>query len=161
MPIDVQNSLAHMRGQFISIEGKDYKCDEQGIIRGMPEADAKKLVERRNSPWRYYTERKPVAKAPGPVAPVAPVASPSPLIPPVEHVPEVPKVPEVKVEAKPEVPAPSEAEKIPAPGEDWPDPDEKMSLGYLQKMAQAYNVKFNKTMSKAVLTKKIMAAMYG
>jgi len=148
---DVQNSLLHMRGQCISIDGHDYKCDEQGIIRGIPEADAKQLVERRSTTWRYYTERKPVVAIPiNLVAPVLPLPEDLKKIPEVE----VPKVvAEVKTAEKVE-------EKIPEEGQDWPDPQTSMNIEYLQQMAQAYQVKYNLNTSKATLVKKIMAAMY-
>ena len=51
-------------------------------------------------------------------------------------------------------------EKIPGPGEDWPDPKPEMSMEFLQRMAQAYQVKFNRNVTKPVLIKRIMAAMY-
>jgi|PlaIllAssembly_1097288.scaffolds.fasta_scaffold194083_1 hypothetical protein len=148
--VDVQNTLVHMKNGAISIDGRAYKLDGDGIVRGMPEADAKQLVERPSSPWRYLTERKPVT-SPLPVAPSMPPPSPpKPDLPP-------PPVLEKPVE-RGKVAA--GVERIPGPGEDWPDPVATMSVGYLHKMAQAYQVKFDKKTSKAVLIKKIMAAMY-
>lgn len=150
MPVNVQNTLSHMKGQIISIEGREYKLDENGIFWGMPDEDARQLCERRGTPWRYYTERKPVTAAPLPVAPVA--------LPPEPPPPVVPSEPVKAVEPTEGVGA--TVEKIPGEGEEWPDPVMSMSLEYLHKMAQAYQVKFSKNTPKPTLIKKITAAMY-
>jgi hypothetical protein len=150
MPVDVQNMLAHMKNESVSIDGRVYKLDGEGIIRKMPETDAKQLVERNSSPWRYLTERKPVTASlsDAPVLPPPPPPSVTPPPPPFSEEPAV----KAKVEAG--------VERIPESGEDWPDPVATMSLGYLSKMAEAYGVKFDKKTSKVILIKKILVAMY-
>lgn len=45
-------------------------------------------------------------------------------------------------------------------GVEWPDPDESMSIGFLRKMAKAYEVRHTEKTSKASLIKKINRAMY-
>jgi hypothetical protein len=153
MAADVQNMLAHMRGQWISIDGHDYKLDDLGIVRGVPEEDAKQLLQRKNTAWRRLPERTPVAEQ----AVTAPAPLPEPI--PEKAVEPLP-VPEPVPSEPPAVSDPAVLEKVPGPDEDWPDPTPEMSLEFLQQMAGAYRVKFNKNTTKAVLIKKITQAMF-
>jgi len=151
MPVDVKNTLSHMKGQWINIDGREYQCDQEGVIRGIPEADAKQLLDRRNGPWRLFTERKPVSASVPEIVP--------PSLPPVPSVAPAP-VPEPVAQSS-EVPeATAVVEKIPGPGEEWPDPTTDMSIEYLQKMADAYQVKYSKNTSKKELVKRLAATMY-
>ena len=157
MTIDVQNMLPHMRNESISVDGHVYKCDENGIVREMPEQDARTLVERRSSAWRYYTERKPVVAVPATMATPAPQVEPvSPPPPPEAPFQEEPEDPELgKGETM------GNGEKVPGPGAEWPEPVESMSLDYLRLMADAYQVKWQKNTPKLSLIKKIAAEMFG
>jgi hypothetical protein len=162
MPVDIQNSLAHMKGQVISIDGRAYQLDAEGIVREMPDADAQQLLQNKGTPWHVLIERKPVIAAkvaspvpPAKVAEVKPVVEVKPVEPP-KPVPE--PEPIVKGDTKKEIKLTEE--KIPVAGEEWPDPTTKMSLPYLKKMADAYKIKYKGDVLKPNLVKKILAAMY-
>lgn len=49
---------------------------------------------------------------------------------------------------------------VPGDNEEWPDPTEALSIGYLRQMADAYEVKHNKRTKKLTLIKNIHKAMF-
>lgn len=158
MPVDVRNVLPHMKGSSVNIDGREYKLDAEGVIRGVSDDDAKQLLGYRGTPWRVLTARTPVA-ATKPEIPASPPPPPLPSAPPQPTIPDLPEKPVVQSSDAGEGVAAVE-ERIPGPGEEWPDPHEDMSVEYLRKMADAYRVKYSKNTSKKELVKRLAATMY-
>lgn len=134
--MDLQCLQDHMRGQKFLVEGNVYTVDQDGIARGIKEADAAELLK---MPASWRKPRTPVA-AKGKEADVT--------IPSMESA-----VIAAEQRKMADTPAAPEAEE-------WPDPDDSMELDYLQKMADAYEVKYDAKTTKKTLVKRIREAMY-
>jgi hypothetical protein len=120
-----------MRGQKVLVEGNVYTVGADGIVRDVSAADAAEMLKMAAS------YRKPVSRTPSAKAEAAPPPAPAALAPE----------------------AASEGVKDEG-GAEWPDPDESMELDYLQKMADAYDVKYDKKTTKKALVKAIHKVMF-
>lgn len=124
--MDFQCLQANLYGQKVRVNGTQYDVSADGVVAGVSDADAKKLMAMPLA-WKKVVARKAV---------------------------EMP------------LPAPEEAEvaalaaTLESEGIEWPDPEESMDLDYLQKMADAYEVKYAAKTSKKTLVQAIKKAMY-
>lgn len=158
--MDLQNVLPHMRGKSVKVNGNSYPLDMDGVARGVASEDAAKLLKNRDA-WRSHVARTPSAPPKANLAAEAKPAKPEP--------PKAPEPPAAPAE-EPAPPPPPKAEVepredeleevVPDEGEDWPDPEVSMGLGYLRKMADAYEVKWTPKTGKKKIVADIMKAMY-
>lgn len=143
--VDVKNKLLHMVNQCVSIDGRTYKTDAEGIIRGMPEEDANQLLSQANGPWSRVTAREPVTPA-RPVVP-PPVSAPPP--------PPAPELPKKLVEA-PKVAA--EVAPSSDPAEEWVL-DESMTMVELKRFAKEHGITYDPKADKKHLLARVKSAM--
>ena len=181
----LRNRLDHMKGKAVLVNGHIYHigpdaviCDEAGKHLDVPEADAQKLV---SNPEAWIAHDPTQAPAPRAAAPSAErpriqlVTNTGEVIPPPPKPTDQTK-PDMgvgavmaaqdtfEVKKQGEIPPPPSAKfqdpPIPAEGEDWADPSEDCSMGWLQACAKAYKIRY-KGKDKAALVQKIKVAMYG
>ncbi len=75
--MDLRNTKAYMRGQCLSVDGRIYQLDGEGIVRGVSAADARTLLQGKD--WTVVNGKLP----PAPVQPVVPLVAPKPVpVPP-------------------------------------------------------------------------------
>lgn len=130
----LQNTIPHMAGQSVRVNGTSYQLDAKGVVNVIDEKDIAKLLADRTA-WRVYVDRSPIVN---PVVTPAPVTVPTPLAAPIEESPE---------------------DAIPP--DEWPDPDVSMTTKQLHEIADAYRVPYTSKTSKKALVDLIMVAMYG
>lgn len=158
--MDLRNTKRHMQGMGITVCGRVYQLDDQGVVRGVEEEHGRRLLQGRD--WILLppvlgaspglSQAQAPAPAPGlkaPPAPVVPVeAEPAPLEPVTPEAVEAPVVPELvdpEVEVKP-------AER------EWPEPSLDMKGPFLRDMADAFGVKIPPGASKAKIVALIKKA---
>jgi hypothetical protein len=162
----LKNSLPHMAGQSVNVNGTRFQIDANGLV----EIDDPLVVDRllqNKAAWSLVSEKPTVVKAE--VAKVKvekkvetqkvdtpkKVETPTPAKAIVrEPIVEAEKEKETVKEEKPT------SELVDDGWVDWPDPNPTMSISYLRQMADAYRVDYTIKMSKAELIKRIHAAMY-
>jgi len=127
------------------VNGTVYKINDQGIVWGLKEADAKKLLQDRSA-WRIWDGAK-----------TKPVTMPAPKV----EVP-APEEKEAKEEAQEEIQEETqeETEETEETEEEWPDPSMSMTKAQLWEIADAYEVTYSQTTKKNVLVNLIEKAMY-
>jgi hypothetical protein len=182
--MDLHNKLHHMRGKAVLVGGNTYRIDSDGVARDVAEADARKLLQRSNSPWRRYTERRPLR--PDTTRPDLELSEAiaaqdqfeaqkrGEANPPPSTAREGDGAPDQDQPQPPLVQVPSEAQQnddvTPAPAGDsggaaappdpLPDgPNEGMELEDLRQMADAYEVSYSPRTAKATLVKRISEAI--
>lgn len=143
--MDLRTRLEHMRGKSILINGTRYEIDAAGIISGIKEADAAKLI--RNPAWSTTDGTEP--KAPKP-----------------KDEPTEPSMASAVIAAEerkliPDPPPADEGVSEDETSDEWPDPTEDMDIEYLRQMADAYEVSYSGRTGAKTLVKKIRAEMYG
>jgi len=147
--------LGHLWGKQILCNGTLYKISDDGCADVSAE-DAKRLLA--SSEWVPVKDDKGAAKAA--VAPKAAIVPPTPVLP------DPPGEPVEAPEPAPVADDPGSdldsggSESKPEPEPEWPDPDISMSKSYLQKMAKAYDIKFDNTWTKKQLVDAITVVMY-
>jgi hypothetical protein len=143
------NKHAHMKGKSIKVNGNRYEIDDDLIADVIP-VDAKKLL--RGDAWRIAGGRPSNSKKKEVKSEVKPVESmPEPVTEEKEML-----VEEVVIQPIEEKSAEDEEKQI----EEWPDPTMTMSMTYLRKMADAYDVEVPKKIKKADLIELINSIMY-
>jgi hypothetical protein len=164
--MQLQNLLQHKKGTSISVNGHVYHIALDLIIRDaagnavdVPTIDADKLLKNPDA-WRPLQATKAVPARATVKAGLKVILNDGTQVAPASELPALPVARPVEapaVETKPQADPP-----IPKAGEDWADPQELYSLGWLQACAKAYkcNVPRNKSKDKAALVEKIKAAMY-
>lgn len=176
--MDLQNMLKHMQNQSVLVNGTRYQIDGDGIVRNVKPEDARKLLKNKAA-WRIYTEggaqpQRSPQKAPEPAkkaempkvaekAPVAPEKQPDAdsTLPDQEASAMTAAQDQFEARKAGEAKSPEEeAGEEPETGEEWPDPDMKMSKSYLQEMADAYEVGYDDKTTKKELVERITKAMY-
>lgn len=78
---DVKCLQLHMRGQYINVEGRRYLVSNEGIVTGLPEADAKDLLKMsacygpvvQNPVQKSETKPEPKVELPKPTPAAEPV----------------------------------------------------------------------------------------
>lgn len=177
--MDLVNLHRHMLGRSVLVNGTLYQIDQEGIVRGVPEADAAKLLQ--NKAWMEFDpeaaakreERRQALREEfkGQSGGIQLVTKQGELVDPKaineaqakkEAQEALNDFPTMKSE-EPAAPPPQEAEPVkeasPA-ADEWPDPDMSMTKAYLQDMANAYGLSFAPGTKKQDLVNMIMTAMY-
>jgi len=144
--VDVKNKLLHMVNQCVSIDGRTYKTDAEGVIHGMTEEDAKQLLSQVSGPWSRVAVREPVT-------PARPVAPPPVSAPPPPPAPEPPKAPVEAPKTAAEV-APSS----PEPNEEWVL-DESMTMSELKRFAKENGITYDPKADKKHLLARVKSAL--
>jgi len=144
----LQNLLPHMAGKAVLVNGTKYQLNAEGVVNVPNETDAAKLLASKS--WRAFEDSVEAPTVPQKASEPQPQPAPPP---------EPPKAPvEAETASDPGSDAGGEGKD---PEEEWPDPDESMKKGYLQEMADAYEVEYTPKTTKKELVDAIMDKMYG
>jgi hypothetical protein len=182
--MDLHNRLPHMRGKAVLVGGNTYSIGPDGVARDVAEADAQKLLQRSNSPWRLCAERRP--GGPGATKPNLELSKASAAQDqfeaqkcgesnsppsreregdgaPDQNRPEPPAAQDLSEaqhsgDANP--PPTEDSGDAPTPTDPLPDgPSESMEIEDLRQIADAYEVSYSPRTTKATLVKRIKEAM--
>lgn len=153
----LKNNLAHMAGQSVNVNGKQYAIEADGTVEIFEQDVVDKLLQNRAAWSLVGPERKVIAKES-----LTPVVVRNPVVEEKKEEAKPKPKQEPKQEAKEE--AKEEAKQVEneeSTENEWPDPSPSMSIIYLRQMADAYpEVKYTIKTSKADLIEKIKKAMY-
>ncbi len=173
--MDLENLLPHKRNTKVLVDGTVYEIEKDGVCRDVAEEHAAKLLQNVDT-WQEYDPEKAAqrvaarverAKAAGGVKLLGADGNP------VQHLEDAMK-PVADAEQKvkksqkaDDIAAVKQAVEVvegdplvPEDGEEWPDPDESMSIEYLKLMADAYEISYATNIGKKTLIARVKDAMY-